>query len=61
MVKENGGRVLEAMEMKDPVGILREQLQEAKNNQVRCKLGFWDIAYVPLPEPNILPQLRSKC
>ena len=32
-VKENGGRVLEAMEMKDPVSILREQLQEAKNNQ----------------------------
>ena len=60
-VKENGGRVLEAMEMKDPVSILREQLQEAKNNQVRYNLGFWETAYLPLPEPNILPQLRSKC
>ena len=37
-VKENGGRILEAMEMKDPVSILREQLQEAKNNQVRYNL-----------------------
>jgi len=30
-IKENGG-VLEAFEMKDPVSLLREQLQEAKNN-----------------------------
>ena len=61
MVKENGGRVLEAMEMKDPVGILREQLQEAKNNQVRYNLGFLETAHLPLPEPNILPQLGNKC
>ena len=60
-VKENGGRVLEAMEMKDPVSILREQLQEAKNNQVRYNLGLWETAYLPLPESNILPHLRSKC
>ena len=60
-VKENGGRVLEAMEMKDPVSILREQLQEAKNNQVRYNLGSWDTTCLPLPEPNIFPQLRSKC
>ena len=26
--------MLEAMEMKDPVAVLREQLQEAKNNKV---------------------------
>ena len=57
-VKENGGRALEAMEMKDPVSILREQLQEAKNNQVRCNLGFWETTHLPLPEPNILPQVH---
>lgn len=27
-------KTLEAIEMKDPVGVLREQLQEAKNNKV---------------------------
>jgi len=32
-IKENGG-TLEAIEMKDPVAVLREQLQEAKDNQV---------------------------
>lgn len=32
-IKENGG-VLEAIEMKDPIGVLKEQLQEAKNNKV---------------------------
>ena len=32
-IKENGG-ILEAMQMKDPVDLLREQLQEAKNNKV---------------------------
>ena len=46
------------MEMKDPVSILREQLQEAKNNQVRCNLGFWETTHLPLPEPNILPQVH---
>lgn len=32
-IKENGG-TLEAIEMKDPVAVLREQLQEAKDNKV---------------------------
>lgn len=32
-IKENGG-ALEAIEMKDPVGVLREQLQEAKDTKV---------------------------
>lgn len=32
-IKENSS-VLEAIEMKDPVSILREQLQEAKNSKV---------------------------
>lgn len=27
-------KALESIEMKDPVGVLREQLQEAKNNKV---------------------------
>ena len=58
-VKENGGRVLEAMEMKDPVSILREQLQEAKNNRVRYNLGFWDTAYLPLPEPTFCPNWEA--
>lgn len=31
-IKENGA--LEAIEMKDPVGVLREQLQEAKDTKV---------------------------
>ena len=40
-------RVLEAMEMKDPVGILREQLQEAKNNQVRYNRFLGDCPPTP--------------
>lgn len=38
-IKENGG-TLEAIEMKDPVAVLREQLQEAKDNKV-CVASEW--------------------
>lgn len=33
-IKENGGVLHEAIEMKDPVAVLREQLQGAKNTKV---------------------------
>lgn len=39
-IKEKG--TLEAIEMKDPVGVLREQLQEAKDNKVCVLLGVVD-------------------
>lgn len=68
-IKENGG-VLEAMQMKDPVDRLREQLQEAKNNKdhklaARLRQQLWiaqdSAAGVSLEEVEMLGADTSSC
>lgn len=68
-IKENGG-ILEAIQMKDPVDLLREQLQEAKNNKdhklaARLRQQLWiaqdSAAGVSMKEFEMLGADTSTC